>query len=68
MFTLEDPAGFLWTVSTDQNGRLFPTKGSLGPAPPIFLNDLLNTTSWMIEISTLGLLQEPATQVPYIRA
>ena len=57
MFYLIDGNGYQWAVNVTDAGLLQTTKGSLGSAPNVYLNDPSNGTSWQLGVTNAGLLQ-----------
>jgi hypothetical protein len=51
--TIEDSPGVLWSV-TSTNGSLTFTKGAVGSAAAVYLNDQLNQTSWLVTLVIVG--------------
>lgn len=62
---LVDANGILWQVNVDSNGILSTTKLSAGSSPQVFVNDPAGTTSWLLGVTTGGVLT--TTQVTFNR-
>ncbi len=50
---IQDSTGVLWTV-TSTSGYLIFTKGTVGSAAAVYLNDQLNQTSWQVILVIVG--------------
>lgn len=54
-----DSGGYKWTVTVDNSvtpPRFTATRGSITPVPAVYLNDVTNSTTWLIGITTAGVL------------
>lgn len=59
--TLQDSFGILWKVSANSLGQITVTQGSVGTTPQVIINDPNEIASWIIGITTAGVLTVTST-------
>jgi hypothetical protein len=60
-FILEDTNSDFWLISVNDSGILSSASTASGPAVTLTLNDVGQTTSWKVEITTGGILETVST-------
>lgn len=56
-FILEDSSSNLWSISVNDGGFLISTEVGSGSPITLYLNDLSESTSWLVTVTTDGNLE-----------